>query len=103
VQLLLLTLIRFVGYREWKMALFASFSYEYAVYGGLFLLAWIVLYPLFFSWSRNIPGPALARWTRFWYVWNVFNYKFHLTNKKLHEKYGNFAICSNLGNDSVLG
>jgi hypothetical protein len=70
------------------MALFTSFSYEYTAYGGLFLLVWIVLYPLFFSWSRNIPGPVLARYTRFWYVWNVFNYKFHLTNKRIHKKYG---------------
>lgn len=103
VELLLLPLIRFGCYRGWKMALFSSFSYEYAAYGGLFLLVWIVLYPLFFSWSRSIPGPVLARYTRFWYVWNVFNYKFHLANKKLHEKYGNIDIFSNLGNDFVLG
>lgn len=98
----LLHFIRFVGHRGWKMALLSSFSYEYAAYSGLFLLIWIALYPLFLSWSRNIPGPVLARYTRFWYVWNVFNYKFHLTNKKLHEKYGNFLIRLNLGNDFVF-
>ncbi|KAH6629948.1 putative cytochrome P450 pisatin demethylase [Chaetomium sp. MPI-SDFR-AT-0129] len=69
------------------MALGSLSTLELAAYGALSLIAWSLLHPLI-SWSHKIPGPLLAKYTRWWYLWKVSKYDFHLANKKLHQKYG---------------
>lgn len=49
----------------------------------LFVLAQYVLNPL-----RNIPGPFLARFTRFWYFYEIYKGSFEATNIELHRKFG---------------
>ncbi|KAK4208431.1 cytochrome P450 [Rhypophila decipiens] len=52
----------------------------------LFLLAYLIT-PLL-SWSREIPGPLLAKYTRLWYMWQKYRNDFHWTNIKLHREKG---------------
>ncbi|KAI8632764.1 putative cytochrome P450 pisatin demethylase [Xylariaceae sp. FL1651] len=53
-------------------------------------LLWVALaiYRALSSPRRDIPGPWMARITRFWYFNRVKNGSFHLENIALHEKYG---------------
>ncbi|TGO13465.1 hypothetical protein BTUL_0069g00320 [Botrytis tulipae] len=37
---------------------------------------------------RHIPGPFLARFTRAWYFWKIYEGNFERTNKQLHNRYG---------------
>lgn len=37
---------------------------------------------------RDIPGPFLARFTRLWYVFELYKGNFERTNIELHKKYG---------------
>jgi hypothetical protein len=37
---------------------------------------------------RGIPGPFLARFTRFWKLREIYKGSFEKTNTKLHQKYG---------------
>lgn len=37
---------------------------------------------------RNIPGPFLARFTRLWYLNQIYKGHFEKTNIELHKKYG---------------
>jgi hypothetical protein len=37
---------------------------------------------------RHIPGPFLARFTRLWYLNEIWKGSFELTDIALHEKYG---------------
>jgi len=37
---------------------------------------------------RNIPGPFLARFTRLWYLIEIYRGNFQITNIELHKKYG---------------
>jgi hypothetical protein len=37
---------------------------------------------------RSVPGPFLARFTRFWYFWRVALGKFQYDEIALHKKYG---------------
>ncbi|KAH8698790.1 cytochrome P450 [Talaromyces proteolyticus] len=72
------------------MAIITTSPLELAVYGSLLLASWYLLHPLF-SWNRSIPGPVLAKYTRWWYFWQLYKCDFHLTNKRLHEKHGNIV------------
>ncbi|KAK5991688.1 Pisatin demethylase [Cladobotryum mycophilum] len=38
--------------------------------------------------TRSIPGPLLARFTRFWYFKRVYHGRFEYDNLALHQKYG---------------
>jgi len=40
------------------------------------------------SGSSNIPGPWLAKYSKFWYLWQMYRGDFHHTNVKLHREYG---------------
>ena len=54
--------------------------------GGFFVLYFIIDFirdPL-----RDIPGPLLARFTRWWYFIEIYKGSFELTNVELHKKYG---------------
>lgn len=44
------------------------------------------------SWSRKIPGPIAAKYTRWWYMWQIYSNDFHWTNIKLHRQNG--TLCS---------
>lgn len=50
---------------------------------GSYALVQILLDPL-----RNVPGPVLARFTRFWYFFEVYKGSFEVSNVELHKKYG---------------
>src|SRR5687767_8103807 len=53
---------------------------------GILVAYWllqIILDPL-----RDIPGPPLARFTRWWYFLEIYKGSFEITNIKLHKKYG---------------
>lgn len=53
---------------------------------GLFMLYFVFDFirdPL-----RDIPGPLLARFTRFWYFIEIYKGSFEVTNVELHKKYG---------------
>lgn len=41
-----------------------------------------------FSQLRGIPGPFVARFTRFWKLREIYKGSFEKTNTKLHQKYG---------------
>jgi hypothetical protein len=63
-----------------------SFGNLAFVAGGLFVLYFVVDFirdPL-----RDIPGPLLARFTRFWYFIEIYKGSFEVTDVELHEKYG---------------
>ena len=64
---------------------------ELFISGAALLLAVSVLWNLYgevTSPLRTIKGPALARWTRFWYFYRVARGRFELDNIALHRKYG---------------
>ncbi|TVY38707.1 Pisatin demethylase [Lachnellula subtilissima] len=50
---------------------------------GTILIIQFILDPL-----RDIPGPLLARFTRFWYFFAIYKGSFEKTNIALHRKYG---------------
>ena len=56
------------------------------LFGGV-TLVWFVLAPLL-SPQRSIPGPFLARFTRLWYFYQIYQGGFERLNVKLHEQYG---------------
>ena len=47
-----------------------------------------VLYQAYATPLRDIPGPWLAKFTRFWLFKAVAGRSFHLVNIDLHRKYG---------------
>jgi hypothetical protein len=49
----------------------------------VYLLVQFILDPL-----GDIPGPFLARFTRWWYFIEIYKGSFELTNIELHRKYG---------------
>ncbi len=49
----------------------------------LYLLVQYILDPL-----RDIPGPFLARFTRFWYFLEIYKGKFEHSDMDLHKRYG---------------
>lgn len=49
----------------------------------VYFLVQFILDPL-----RDIPGPFLARFTRLWYLAEIYKGSFELTEIKLHKKYG---------------
>lgn len=63
----------------------SSVSLVVCVIGVLFLyhLVKLLLDPL-----KDIPGPFLARFTRFWYFWEIYRGSFEATDVELHRKYG---------------
>lgn len=57
----------------------------------LIALGFIIVYNAFqviFDPLRDIPGPFLARFTRLWYLLELYKGRFELTNIELHKKYG---------------
>jgi hypothetical protein len=37
---------------------------------------------------RDVPGPLLARFTRWWYFIEIYKGRFEVVNVELHRKYG---------------
>ena len=61
------------------------------------LPALYILYATFRAVSSplgGIPGPFLARFTRFWELREIYKGEFEKTNIKLHKKYGNSSPLS---------
>jgi hypothetical protein len=50
---------------------------------AVFLFVQFVLDPL-----RDIPGPLLARFTRFWYFFEIYKGSFERSDIELHRGYG---------------
>lgn len=70
------------------------------LFGGLYLiysLSAAIIYPL-----RRVPGPLLARVTRFWYLRRVRCGRFHLENLKLHRKHGKHSHNSDIHSLKML-
>ncbi|KAK4168189.1 cytochrome P450 [Cladorrhinum sp. PSN259] len=70
------------------MALIEIIPWHQAITGVVIfsLLAFLIAPAL--SWSRKIPGPFLAKFTRLWYFWQNYQCDFHWTNVKLHREKG---------------
>lgn len=72
--------------------LVAAVSKHQLVLGVLsFLFALIILHSLLratLSSLRSVPGPFLARFSRLWYLRNVYRGDFHTKNVALHRQYG---------------
>ncbi len=57
----------------------------------IFFPAGVLIYSLLqyiFDPIRSIPGPFLARFSRFWYFFELYKGSFEETNIKLHKRYG---------------
>ncbi|KAF3020091.1 hypothetical protein E8E14_003548 [Neopestalotiopsis sp. 37M] len=50
---------------------------------GVYTLVSALISPL-----RSVPGPFSARFTRLWYLKEVWTHKFHRTNLELHQRHG---------------
>lgn len=61
----------------------------FALAAGVILLAliWIVISPQL-AWSWKIPGPFFAKYTRLWYLRQIYTSDFHWTNIRLHREKG---------------
>tara|TARA_R110002060_G_scaffold24251_4_gene32946 strand:- start:943 stop:1272 length:330 start_codon:yes stop_codon:yes gene_type:complete len=60
---------------------------------NVFLLATIFVFlralcSYIFDPLRAVPGPFLARFTRLWYLYKIYQGHFEKVNIKLHERYG---------------
>ncbi|KAK8140038.1 hypothetical protein PG984_000104 [Apiospora sp. TS-2023a] len=62
-----------------------------ALGGLLALCASVVLFRVYLSPLRNIPGPGFAAVTRFWYVWRLLKGKINLDIVDAHDRYGHFV------------
>ena len=51
-----------------------------------------VIYNVFFSPLRSIPGPFLARFTRLWELYSVRKKLSHMEFVHQHEKHGMFTL-----------
>jgi hypothetical protein len=60
---------------------------------SLFLLFCLLhfVYSAIASPLRSVPSPFLARFTKLWYLWRVYNGHFEQDNIELHRKYGKKA------------
>ncbi|THW34272.1 cytochrome protein [Aureobasidium pullulans] len=58
--------------------------------GVVVLLLGSSILPAFFSPTRKIPGPLLARFSRLWYLSKIYRGDFEITNKELHRRHGVF-------------
>ena len=62
------------------------------VLGGLLALGtFVVLYRVYLSPLRYIPGPGFAAVTRFWYVRRLLKGKINLDIVAAHDRYGLYA------------
>jgi hypothetical protein len=61
-----------------------------AVVAALILVVRSLAKSLLFA--RDVPGPLIARFTRFWYLFQQSTGKFHLRNIELHQKYGQWSL-----------
>lgn len=41
---------------------------------------------------RKVPGPFWARFTRLWFLREVYHGRFHFSDVELHRKYGMFSL-----------
>ncbi|KAB5583597.1 cytochrome P450 [Coniochaeta sp. 2T2.1] len=58
---------------------------------GICLCAWLVfnfIYNIFFHPLSRVPGPFIARFSRFWKFYSVYRVNFQETNLNVHKKYG---------------
>lgn len=72
--------------------LLSSLSPVDLIYLGVAVLVIRFLVSLINSPSLFIPGPALARFTNLWYLWQMKRGDFHHTNIKLHKTSGKYLL-----------
>ncbi len=58
------------------------------LFSGVILYLFAVFTKVVLDPLRRVPGPLLARFTRFWYLYNIWQGKFERVNIDLHKKYG---------------
>jgi uncharacterized membrane protein len=56
------------------------------LFSSIFILYFLLQYTL--DPLRDIPGPFLTRFTRWWYFFEIYKGSFEVTNVGLHKKYG---------------
>jgi hypothetical protein len=61
------------------------------VYSSALLFVINLAYKLYQDPLRDIPGPFVARFTRWWYFWRVYRGNFEEDNLALHRKYGSIV------------
>ena len=54
----------------------------------LALITFRTIYRAYFTSLRDIPGPWLAKFTRFWLARAIYSRKYHIVNAELHHKWG---------------
>lgn len=65
------------------------FSLQYHVVGSFFLLlALSYVYDRYRPGLSCVPGPPLAKWTKLWRLYDVYNGQSHQTAIRLHKKHG---------------
>jgi hypothetical protein len=52
------------------------------------ILVSYVVVPALFDPLRDIPGPFLARFTRWWYFIEIYKGSFEVSDVEVHKKYG---------------
>lgn len=71
----------------------SSFNASLIVVGtyGVFFFASMIIYRTFFHRLRHFPGPVLARWSKFWHVFQCWDSRNHLLMENLRRQYGDFV------------
>lgn len=55
---------------------------------SLALITFRTIHRAYFTILRDIPGPWLAKFTRFWLARAIYSRNYHKINAELHEKWG---------------
>lgn len=66
-------------------------SQAYFVFLFLFLIVGYLVHVRYGYGMSSVPGPWLASFTDFWRFQAVLHGRFELTNRALHERYGNLV------------
>ena len=71
--------------------MFFHHAFNLALWCTLALVLWTVITKLYGAYAsplRNVQGPWLARFTRFWYAKSTYSRRSHKVNMDLHARYG---------------
>ena len=48
----------------------------------------LVMYRVFLSPLRSVPGSLLGRFSVGWHLWHTYNGDYHIAMREVHRKYG---------------